>query len=647
VSHSPLDPTDRTQIGLYREATDRWSRLIRAGSSHSGNERNCAFINTATGKFADISAVSGLDWIDDARAVASVDWDQDGDLDLWISNRTAPQLRFMRNDLETKADSLSLHLVGQRANRDAIGARVELTLRGHTQPLVRWVSAGSGFLSQESRWVHFGLKENAEIERLVVHWPGGQQQQLRGVESGGRYEIVESRTESAARVRRVEPRHRLELKPTSAVKLPLSPAETLRLASRPASPILDYEDWAGHVRRAETELRKPLLLNLWASWCAPCVEELTELGARREQLEQSGVEILALSVDGLGDDRSAEPGALKAFLDGIHFPFKSGLATAELVDKLELLYTNLFGRHMSFPVPVSFLIDGEGRLANIYLGKVEVDELLNDIETLEVGAEELRMRATPFRGRWISPIVEMEQGQLAREYLRAGYAADAEPLLRAEMTMGKVAETPQLLATALSLLGLRSEAEHFYREAIRLDPAGARAHYNLALLLAGLDRAEEAASEFEATLEIEPAHLQARYELAGELIRLGRAADAIAHYRVALQLKPGWGLAGNALARQLAASVDLDQRDIPAAIELAEQLCRATQFQAPELLDTLAISYAAGGRLDEAVAVATRALQLAAEAGRDRLAEELAARVDLFRRGGSWTESVGQRASSP
>ena len=116
---------------------------------------------------------------------------------------------------------------------------------------------------------------------------------------------------------------------------------------------------------------------------------------------------------------------------------------------------------------------------------------------------------------------------------------------------------------------------------------------------------------------------------------------------MALKLKPGWGLAGNALARQLAASADLGQRDTPAAIELAEQLCRATQFKAPELLDTLAISYAAGGRFDDAVAVATRAVQLAAEAGRDRLAEELEARVELFKRGGSWIESAGQRASSP
>lgn len=647
MSHSPLNPNDRTQVAHYREATDRWSRLIRAGSSHSGHERNCVFINTSTGRFADISAVSGLDWVDDARAVASVDWDQDGDLDLWISNRTAPQLRFMRNDLIAKPHSLALRLVGQRGNRDAIGARVELTIRGNTQPLVRWVSAGSGFLSQESRWLHFGLTENAEIERLVVHWPGGTAQEILGVEADGRYELVESTEGSAARARRLESRGNVELKASRPAELPIPAAETLRLASRPVSPIIDYEDWDGRPNRAEFEKGRPLLLNLWASWCSSCVEELTEFAAQRDRIEQAGVGVLALSVDGLGDERARELGSLKMFVDEIGLPYESGLATADLVDKFELLYTNLFGRHMSFPVPVSFLVDGEGRLANIYLGKVEVDELLNDVETLDVGAEALRIRATPFKGRWLSPVVEIDQGQMAREYLRAGYAADAEPLLQTEMATEMRAETPQLLATALSLLGRKSEAEPLYREAIRLDPQGARAHYNLALLLADSDRPQEAVGAFEATLEIEPTHLQARYELAAAYIRLGNAADAIAHYRVALKLKPGWGLAGNALARQLAASADLGQRDTPAAIELAEQLCRATQFKAPELLDTLAISYAAGGRFDDAVAVATRAVQLAAEAGRDRLAEELEARVELFKRGGSWIESAGQRASSP
>ena len=61
--------------------------MIDSGKAFSGNERNCVFLNTRDGRFADISAGSGLDFPDDGRAIAVTDWDQDGDLDLWISNR--------------------------------------------------------------------------------------------------------------------------------------------------------------------------------------------------------------------------------------------------------------------------------------------------------------------------------------------------------------------------------------------------------------------------------------------------------------------------------------------------------------------------------------------------------------------------------
>ena len=73
-------------------------RLLSQGKSWSGYERNCCFLNTGSQRFACISATSGLDFQDDGRAVVQVDWDQDGDLDLWISNRTAPRLRFLKNN---------------------------------------------------------------------------------------------------------------------------------------------------------------------------------------------------------------------------------------------------------------------------------------------------------------------------------------------------------------------------------------------------------------------------------------------------------------------------------------------------------------------------------------------------------------------
>ena len=110
---------------------DRLVRMLSEGRSWSGKERHCAFLNTgsttaANGRFASIASVSGIDFPDDGRGLAVVDWDHDGDLDLWLSNRSAPRIRFLRNKSTGANQSLMLHLVGNgtTTNRDAIGARV-------------------------------------------------------------------------------------------------------------------------------------------------------------------------------------------------------------------------------------------------------------------------------------------------------------------------------------------------------------------------------------------------------------------------------------------------------------------------------------------------------------------------------------------
>ena len=102
--------------------------MMDAGRSFSGNERNCFFINLGNGKFADISGLSGLDFPDDGRAISVTDWDNDGDLDLWITNRTAPRLRLMRNDTKEDNPFISILLKGngETVNKDAIGARIEI-----------------------------------------------------------------------------------------------------------------------------------------------------------------------------------------------------------------------------------------------------------------------------------------------------------------------------------------------------------------------------------------------------------------------------------------------------------------------------------------------------------------------------------------
>ena len=54
------------------------------------------------------------------------DWDADGDLDFWISNRNGPRIRFLKNDYRANHHFLALQLQGVSCNRDAIGREWKL-----------------------------------------------------------------------------------------------------------------------------------------------------------------------------------------------------------------------------------------------------------------------------------------------------------------------------------------------------------------------------------------------------------------------------------------------------------------------------------------------------------------------------------------
>ena len=173
-------PQTFNSVNDPRKANDtphaQLSKMIESGRSFSGNERNCVFINTGKsiksgGKFADISFASGLDYEDDGRSVVPVDWDHDGDMDLFISNRNAPRIRFLRNESNNHNSSIQLKLSGNgnSSNKDAIGARVQIKINGQT--LVQTLRAGEGFLSQSSQYLHFGTGNNKGPFAVSVNWP--------------------------------------------------------------------------------------------------------------------------------------------------------------------------------------------------------------------------------------------------------------------------------------------------------------------------------------------------------------------------------------------------------------------------------------------------------------------------------------------
>ena len=97
VAFTYFSPADRDSLLAYRNAWQATNRLLRQGHSFSGFEPKCVYLNCRGSRFANVSSVTGLDFVDDGRALGVTDWDQDGDLDVWLGNRTGPRLRLMRN----------------------------------------------------------------------------------------------------------------------------------------------------------------------------------------------------------------------------------------------------------------------------------------------------------------------------------------------------------------------------------------------------------------------------------------------------------------------------------------------------------------------------------------------------------------------
>jgi Flp pilus assembly protein TadD len=182
-------PGEQRAAADYENGWNALNQLIREDYSWNGHEPN-VFYTKQQGAYRDASGVSGLDFEDDTRTFAITDFDGDGVPDLVLKNRLGPQIRAMQNDCAGGRPSIAIALRGTTSNHDAIGARVEVN--GHVQ----YLSAGSGFLSQHSKKLHFGLagKTSAHVK---ITWPSGTIQEVSALEPGYLYKFVEGSEEHA------------------------------------------------------------------------------------------------------------------------------------------------------------------------------------------------------------------------------------------------------------------------------------------------------------------------------------------------------------------------------------------------------------------------------------------------------------------
>ncbi len=151
------------------------------------------FRNAGAGRYEEVTATAGGDLAKPrvARGAAYGDLDNDGDLDLVLTNNGGPAQVFA-NAGGGQGRWLKIGLEGSKSNRDGLGTVVEVTTGGATQ---RWlVRTGSSYLSQSQVEPVFGLGRAAKADRVVVRWPSGKVQQRANVAGNQRLVFRESGT---------------------------------------------------------------------------------------------------------------------------------------------------------------------------------------------------------------------------------------------------------------------------------------------------------------------------------------------------------------------------------------------------------------------------------------------------------------------
>ena len=144
---------------------------------HLYGQEDQLFENIGKGKFKDVSVDKGTYFKEEyvGRGACLGDYDNDGDIDIYISNLDSKGV-FLRNNQGHKNNWLTLKLEGTTSNRDGIGARIKLTAGGQIQTTQK--KSTSGYLSQNDPRIHFGLAKDSIVDKIEIKWPSGKYQVL-------------------------------------------------------------------------------------------------------------------------------------------------------------------------------------------------------------------------------------------------------------------------------------------------------------------------------------------------------------------------------------------------------------------------------------------------------------------------------------
>jgi tetratricopeptide (TPR) repeat protein len=589
VANSPAEPTPSQE---YEQGWNALNDQLRSDGTWSGYERNVFYANNHDGTFSDVSAVAGMDFVEDGRSFALADFDHDGRLEVLLKNRNGPQVRLLKNVIKHLPPSISFCLRGVKSNRDAIGAVVTIITAAGRQ--TKTLQAGSGFLSQHTKELFFGLGDASGPMRASIRWPSGLVQELHDLRPDHRVWVEEGKNpRSEPFTPRVLTAQGSPAVPTHVDALPIA-VETWLLVPV-AAPDFTLPDLAGPTSTLSALRGKSLLLHFWATGSSDCLKDLETFEQHYSRWKQQGLQLLSLNTDD-----SFDQDALRSFTNRDAFSFPLLRATDDVAGIYNVLFRYLFDRHRDLPLPASFLINEHGDIVKIYQGPVSADRIERDLAHIPKTDAERLSQALPFAGVTDATSFQRNHLSLGSVFFQREYFDQSKSFFElAQRDDPSSAEALYGLGSVYLKQSRRTEARDCFERASKLQAAFPEtlpnAWNNLGLLATQEGRTEDAIPFFQQALKVSPNHLIALDNLASAYRQQRRWAEARQVLEHALAVSPQ-----NPEANYSLGMVYAQTNDDTHAYEYLQRALQARPDY-PEALNNIGVLYLRTARRGDAV----------------------------------------------
>ena len=169
---------------------DGWQDIYAANDSYFSDYPNLLYRNNQDLTFGTVSEGSPLSSMEPGYGTVTLDFNNDGKMDIYLANYVGEVgNQLFRNDSPTDHNWVKIKAEGTESNKSAIGARITIETAG--QKWTDEIVGTSGYATQNSFTLHFGMGQNNIIEKMTIRWPNGLEEVYENLKVNTTYSLVE------------------------------------------------------------------------------------------------------------------------------------------------------------------------------------------------------------------------------------------------------------------------------------------------------------------------------------------------------------------------------------------------------------------------------------------------------------------------